>query len=349
VDIADNGSTIASAIGNTQVTVTEADSITDASQALTPTVAEGTALTGQEVAQFTDTYSGGDRTTDLVATIHWGDNSTSTGTITFDGTNYHVAGDHTYAEESPVGSPFVVTVDIADNGSTIASAIGNTLVTVTDADSITDASQALTPTVAEGTPLTGQEVAQFTDTYSGGDRTTDLVATIHWGDNSTSTGTITFDGTNYHVAGDHTYVEESAVGSPFVVTVDIADNGSTIKSGIGNTLVTVTEADTVNPTAGATFSYTVTAGVDTGGLVVGQFTDTYTGGNRTTDLTATIHWGDGSTGVGTITFDGTNYSVTSQAGHSYANNSGSPYTVTVDIVDNGVTLTTLSQTTITVP
>src|SRR5205085_7165222 len=67
-------------------------------------------------------------------------------------------------------------------------------------------------------PISGQgfstTVATFMDT--GGPEnpndTGDYNATINWGDNTTSTGTISLSGTTFTVAGSHTYGSSGKIG-----------------------------------------------------------------------------------------------------------------------------------------
>ena len=67
-------------------------------------------------------------------------------------------------------------------------------------------------------------VAVATFTHANGvEPASAFVATINWGDNSTSQGTITESGTTYTVKGSHTY---SANGSHTVTTTVIEPNGS---------------------------------------------------------------------------------------------------------------------------
>jgi PKD repeat protein len=102
-------------------------------------------------------------------------------------------------------------------------------VLTSNAQSIVVADQQITVPVAAGVPAAGLEgaaigpissIATFTDPAGVGVETAaDFVATIVWGDGTTSTGTVVSDGGGaYHVdAPDHTYVEEGS----YTVTVTV--------------------------------------------------------------------------------------------------------------------------------
>src|SRR5207302_2046034 len=133
----------------------------------------------------------GDHHVDMTATIHWGDNSTSAATVTFSGGTYSVSGSRTYVDE---GS-FPVTVDITDEGGNTLTAIGKTTVTVADG-TLTDTSTTATPNATEGASA-GILSVPTRPASDPGDHHVDMTATIHWGDNSTSAGTVTFSGSTY--------------------------------------------------------------------------------------------------------------------------------------------------------
>ncbi|HEY2019364.1 MAG TPA: hypothetical protein VGH38_37910, partial [Bryobacteraceae bacterium] len=168
----------------------------------------GTALTNQAVATFTDSNAGA-VAGDFLATINWGDGTTSAGTIT-GGPTFTVAGTHTYA----AGGTFTVAVTIND----VAPGVGTTTVTDTAsqlATVIAGTAQNFSFTV--GTALTNQVVATFTDSNPAA-VAGNFIATINWGDGTTSAGTIT-GGPTFTVTGTHTY----AAGGTFTVAVTIND------------------------------------------------------------------------------------------------------------------------------
>ena len=78
------------------------------------------------------------------------------------------------------------------------------------------------PSVVSGKNQSNVTVATFTHA-NGVEPASDFVATINWGDDSTSTGTITLSGTTYTVKGSHTY---SGGGSHTVTTTVVEAGGS---------------------------------------------------------------------------------------------------------------------------
>ena len=74
---------------------------------------------------------------DFTATIDWGDNSTSPGTVSYSGGVYTVAGSHTYADE---GS-YALSISVVDDGGSTTTISG----TATVADAVLSASGTWTP------------------------------------------------------------------------------------------------------------------------------------------------------------------------------------------------------------
>ncbi len=173
---------------------------------------EGKSFTGV-VAKFTDA----DKNTDLTqysAVINWGDGHTSTGTISADATaGFDVAGTHTYA----LKGVYRIAVKIDDKDG--ASATANTSNIVTDA-ALTATSVGITAT--KGMALKNVVVANFTDANPQG-RLAGYVATIAWGDGTSSAGTVVAKpGGGFKVLGSHTY---NKIGA-FTVGVSIRDGGA---------------------------------------------------------------------------------------------------------------------------
>jgi hypothetical protein len=87
-----------------------------------------------------------------------------------------------------------------------------------------------------------------------------------------------------------------------------------------------------------------TEGASTAVLTVATFTDPNPGDHHT-DFTATIHWGDGNSTSGTVSYSGGTYSVTGS--HTYADEGS--FAVTVDVTDvGGSSLTGIGKTTVSV-
>jgi hypothetical protein len=229
VDIKDIGGSTLSGIGMTTFTLTDA-ALTDTSSTATQTITEGADISTVPLATFTDANPG-DHTADFTATIHWNDGSPdSAGTVTFSGGTYTVTGSHSYDEGS-----FTPTVDITDAGGSTLSGIGMTTFTVTDA-ALTNTSSTAAYMGTAGTPTGSLLVATFTD-GNPGNNTADFTVTIHWGDSTTSTGTVSYDSTSgtYSVNGSHTYTSANT----YMITVDVSDDGGSSLTGIGNASIVV--------------------------------------------------------------------------------------------------------------
>src|SRR5207247_2527904 len=183
---------------------------------------------------------------------------------------------------------FAVSVSIVDDGGSTASAG----LTATVADAALNTAPGAPISATEGASTGTVTVATFSDANPG-DQTSDFTVTIHWGDSSSSPGTVSFAGGVYSVTGSHTYADEGS----FTVTVDIADIGGASTS--ASLSATVADA-ALTATAGADIS--ATEGASTGTVTVATFSDANPG-DHTSDFTVTINWGDGSTtSSGTIQY-----------------------------------------------
>lgn len=181
-----------------------------------------------------------------------------------------------------------------------------------DLSNITDHINSITPTTlnaTEGTALTDVVVASFTNAaiYVGPQH---FVVTIDWGDGTTSAGTVVPTGSGaYNIVGSHTY---TAYGTFTVRTVVDTTTGNGGSGTVGD--VTVNSQSFVNTATAATngtanvADANVLTPVDTTNTVVqgvsftgtaATFTDAYTG-EPTSNFTATINWGDGTTSSGTV-------------------------------------------------
>jgi hypothetical protein len=272
-----------------------------------PLSATGSSITGIEgqpinnivVATFTDANPAG-TLADYSASIAWGDNTTSAGTI-LAGTNgtYYVLGSHTYTEE---GSAIPMAVTITDAGG--ASATANTTATVADA-ALT--AGALTPPAAtEGIAFGPTTVFHFTDADPSG-AAGDYAATVQTGDTTlTSTANpgnvqvVANTGGGFDVQLSYTYAEELS-NQTFAVWVRDAGGASTAPSSTPFSVADAPLSPTgmaVTPVTGAPFSG-----------VVATFTDADPAG-AIPDYTATITWGNGTTSTGTIAANGPGFTVT---------------------------------------
>lgn len=249
------------------------------------------------------------------ATIAWGDGQTSPGSISIPNANA-VSGSHTYSEEG------AYTVSVAVTDSTGATASGGTSTSVADA--------ALTVTAAsvsavEGAGFSGT-LASFTDADPSG-VVTDYSATINWGDQTSSAGTITANGGGgFVVSGSHVYAEEGS----YAVTVVVSDAGGAAAGAASS----VSVVDAGIALAGATkfnehhrTNFTAT---------LATLTDADPGGVAT-DYTGQVNWGDGTTSA----CPSTTCTIAARAGggftvsgsHNYHNNG--TFTVTITLTDAG--------------
>ncbi len=296
-------------------TVTTAATVADAALSAagaTLTVTEGSAFTAA-VASFTDANPGA-TADDFVATIAWGDLSSSAGTVSGAAGNFTVTASHAYGEEGASA----ISVVITDAGGSSATATGTA--------QVADA-----PLTAVGTTLTATEganfagvVASFTDVDPAG-VAADYSATIAWGDGTSSPGTVSPVSGGFSVAGSHTYGEEGS----HAITVVITDAGS---SATAASTATVADA----PLSAAAAALNLTEGTAFTGAVA-AFTDADPAGTAG-DYTAMIVWGDASSSAGTISASGGGFSVT--GGHTYTEEGA--YTATVIILDAGSSATVTS-------
>jgi hypothetical protein len=279
---------------------------------------EGAPFTGQTVATFTDP-DGNTDPTQYAASIDWGDGTTSSGVVTYDSatTSFVVSGDHTYSEEGA----YTVAVDISDTDSSLGSA--SSTATVADAPLT---GTPVTASSTEGAAFSGT-VATFTDANPAS-TPTDFTATVTWGDGSpATTGTVTLVSGTYVVSASHTYAEEGAY-SVSVAVLDVGGSTATVSS-------TGQVAD-APLTAGAPVTISATEGIPFSGAVA-SFTDANLGA-PSSDFSATIGWGDGTTSAGTVSGSGGSFSVSGT--HTYGDEGAYAVTVTVnDIGGSTVDLT----------
>jgi hypothetical protein len=277
--------------------------------------AANTALTNQLVATFSDANPVGDNT-DYVATIDWGDGTTSAGSITAnpDGT-FNVVGSHTYLD---AGS-FPVSVEICDGGEATVHTVGTA--TVSGELSAT----AVLVQGTENTAFYGVPLATFTSSVAGASPG-DFSAGIQWGDGQAGSGTVTqnADG-SFTVSGSHTYVAGAYTATITIQANDGASATITTQVSIADAALTVTG-----------IGQSGTAGVELTGVNLASFTDADPA-TAAANFTAYIDWGDsdsegsGNLDQGTIVqqADG---SFVVQGTHTYA--AAGTYAVTVYVEDD---------------
>jgi len=249
------------------------------------------------------------------ATIAWGDGQTSPGSISIPNAN-SVSGSHTYSEEGA----YTVSVTVTD--STGATASVGTSTSVADA-ALTVIGASVT--AVEGAGF-GGTLASFTDADPNGS-VADYSATINWGDQTSSAGIVTANGSGaFVVSGSHVYAEEGS----YAVTVTLGDAGganatTTSSAGVTDAAIALTGATRFNEHHRTNFTATLATltDADPGGITI--------------DYTGQINWGDGTTSACPST--SCNITVRTSGGftvtgsHNYQHNN--TYTVTITLADAG--------------
>jgi hypothetical protein len=307
--------------------------ITDAPLLVAP-IAPTSAVEGQSfsaaVGAFTDANPEA-TVEDFSATINWGDGTpATTGTVSQQaGGTFIVSGSHTYAEESPAGTPYAITFTVQDvGGSTLAAAAGSA-VAVADAP-LNGNGLALAGTEGAALPA-GTVVATFTDADPAG-TAADYTAKINWGDGTAPAAAVIQPafgaGSTFNVIAMHTYAEEGT----YVVNVAINDAGASTATA-GSTAI-IADA----PMTAVGKNNVATEGTPFSG-VVASFLDADPAGVAT-DYTATINWADGTSSLGTISA-GLFGSFDVSGTHTYDEGT---YPASVTIRDNGGAVATVTST-----
>lgn len=254
------------------------------------------------VASFTDTYALG-TVDEFTATIDWGDGSplaTVTSNPTADGQivstgggTFNVNATHAYARPQLV--PYAVKVTVSEPGG--ATAFDTTQATVTDAPFTVTPVDLSTQVVTEGGVFSNAVGTFSTPNLLA--VPADYVASIDWGDGSTTGGLVTSLGPdpanptvqdfNITSASPHAYAEEGS----YPVKVTVISSAGTPQSG-------ATQANVLDaPILGvASAPKTLVAGNTYSG-VVGSFRE-YAAAPLS-DFTATIDWGGGLVTTGQVT------------------------------------------------
>ncbi|MHB1558657.1 MAG: beta strand repeat-containing protein, partial [Isosphaeraceae bacterium] len=212
----------------------------------------GQPLNNVVVANFTESDLT-NRSANFVASINWGDGTTTGGTITPVGTTgFQVEGSHTYA----ASGPYTVNVTLTDQSTSGTTTVPTTPVSTTlnvtssgpvnstpspivSTANVSPGGAALLPNSVynfNGVALKGVvqdvETTQDVATFQSNDTTatpSDFTASINWGDGTTTAGLIAQDASGlFHVSGTHLYTSAGA----FTPTVTIRDvNGQSYATG----------------------------------------------------------------------------------------------------------------------
>ncbi|MDR3637249.1 MAG: TIGR03118 family protein, partial [Isosphaeraceae bacterium] len=178
--------------------------------------AEGTPNTNV-VATFTSDDSVA--ASSFVASIVWGDGSTSAGTVSpVVGGGFQVTGTHTYAVEGTLDASVQIGDGVSQAPVTGDADVSPAMLTIS----------AVPIGAALGTPVT-TEVATFTDTNPNA-RASDFTAMVNWGDATTSSGSVAEVNGVFQVTGTHAY---QSVGR-FPIVVSVEGEGSFATTGFGN-------------------------------------------------------------------------------------------------------------------
>ena len=276
--------------GGSRATVS--DRITVTPSALTvnvslPSFIEGAASGSIAVATFSDSDNNLDPSHYSNAQVTWGDGSNSPGTVSFanGSLSIQVPAGHTYTEEASAGSNFPVTVSLNDDDGVSGSGQGTA--TVQDA-ALSGSGTPVTATA--GTPFTAP-LASFLDADPAGTAGDYTAVVTSWGDNIAPSGgsIVAGSGQNFLIKGGHKY---TATGT-FDIIVSLTDAGGA--STTLSTTATVSAATqslstpAINAVEGQSFSGNVAL---------------FTPADPNASYQATIGWGDGSSGPGTLTSNG---------------------------------------------
>lgn len=236
------------------------------------------------VTSVTIAWGDGSASAATVSEVHGGPSVGAGGIVFCSPNQYTVSGTHTYHE---AGS-YQATIS-TKQGSSTAQAVFNSTATVADA-ALVPGSVSFSPVPHELVPFSGQ-VATFSDANAFA-VAGDFSATINWGDGSPSSpGTVAASpGGGFQVSGAHTYAQSGSVP----VSVSVAGiHGST------TTVTGTVRLGDAPPANGTASSITAVEGRPFSGSL-GSFTD-LTPTAAATSFTATVNWGDGTTGIGTVT------------------------------------------------
>lgn len=299
------------------VTVSDAVSVSDpavlATGGLSLSGSEG-AAGGFTLATFTDP-GGAESTGDYLATINWGDQTSSLGAITFDSSSgrFTVTGNHTYAAEGN----YTASVSIAHD-SAAAVVVSDT---VSVADPAVVAVGGLSFSLAEGTTLLSQSLATFTDP-AGADALSDYSASVNWGDGSAaSAATISFNAQTgvFSVAGSHLF----ATAGAYTATVTVHHAAA---ADVNVTDAVVVSDPAVVMTGG--FAFAATEGAASSSQVLASFSDPG-GAEGVSHYSASVAWGDGSSSAGTISYNASTGLFSVSGGHLYVQAGSYPISVVV--------------------
>ena len=149
-------------------------------------------------------------------------------------------------------------------------------------------------------------------------------ASIDWGDGTpASTGTLSGSGGHFTVDGSHTYLEEGT----YTVTVKIQDIDTETNNATASSLANVADASLSSSCATPATSVAAFRGS------TARFTDADPNGTSS-DYSATIDWGDGSSSAGSVSTGSGNGPYTVSGSHTYASTGTFTITTMTGSVDD---------------
>ena len=272
---------------------------------------EGIAFNGA-VARFTDSGYPGNVAGDFTANIDWGDGTTTAGSVSGSGGTFTVSGQHLYVSDLN----YPLTVTLADDAPGTATATATGTAAVADNDTLVPGAP-ITLAATEGATISGV-FATFTDPTYPSNVPDDFLASIAWGDGTTTAGTVGGSPGSFTVTGSHVYAEEGTK----TATIVLADDTPNTSTGTATAIVNVADAalSATGATVASSEGFAFTG-------VVANFTDADPNA-ISTDYTATITWGDGSTSTAAVAANGSGgFRVTGT--HTYAEEGTSPISVAI--------------------
>lgn len=256
------------------------------------------------------------------ALIHWGDGTSSNGTVTCETSTvvptvgaaalvvptgtWDVTGSHTYKDSGT----YTVSLAVSDNetGTTSGNPVNTTTATISDVGLVWEEFD-VRPTdgkaVEGATVSVGSAFFDRNNSYPQAEGPTvdpGISGSINWGDGS-AVQTVTV-GTppdacdclgDAWIAGTHVYDAKTAPGS-YTVTFKATDDGGQTAS--STMTITVTDG---NLTAGTPAKSVAAVATKASSPIVASFADAASAQAAAADFTASINWGDNSASAGTVT------------------------------------------------
>jgi hypothetical protein len=242
------------------------------------------------------------QSSDLSATVNWGDGSGNQSLMLM-GANgiYPLNGNHSYSQDGT----YVATL------------------TVTDVDGATAST---TSTVTVGDAYAGEAYQLYLGGASDGNSSaplSDYVATVYWGDGTSSPGTVLGSAGALSLQATHTYASDSLdqPGGVYQVSVTINDDD-------GSTLSGSTNVEVVRPPLQLYMANVASSGTDFNNVELASFTDP-DASDAAGEFQVQIDWGDGTPLDTSGQVVGTNGQFHIVGSHTYGTIDDYPVTVTL--------------------